>query len=263
MILTDITLTKKGRCALFVDGEFLFSAHPDVFYGSGWQKGREVTVEELEQLRISSEERTAKDKALDLLSYSARTGRQLYEKLARKTDPEAAAAAVARMEELGLVDDADYARRFVADKLNLKDWGLKRIVQELRVKGVDQQHIDVGGRDSGDTRCLTDGCRADLGELLARLDGERLQRVVVEIVGNGDILQAAHLLGYVLLALDVAAILDLNLRLLDLLGGQLLTRNESSELRIVLGNARNGHIVAQNDVIELATLRQRSRIDRI
>ena len=44
MILTDITLTKKGRCALFVDGEFLFSAHPDVFYGSGWQKGREVTV---------------------------------------------------------------------------------------------------------------------------------------------------------------------------------------------------------------------------
>jgi regulatory protein len=143
MILTDITLTKKGRCALFVDGEFLFSAHPDVFYGSGWQKGREVTVEELEQLRMASEERTAKDKALDLLSYSARTGRQLYEKLSRKCDPEASAAAVARMEELGLVDDGDYARRFVADKLNLKDWGLRRIEQELRQKGVAQHHIDA------------------------------------------------------------------------------------------------------------------------
>lgn len=143
MILTDITMTKKGRCALFVDGEFLFSAHPDIFFATGWKKGREVTVEELEELRMASEERTAKDKALDLLSYSARTSRQLYEKLARKSDPEAAAAAVERMEELGLVDDADYARRFVADKLNLKDWGLRRIEQELRAKGVDQQHVDA------------------------------------------------------------------------------------------------------------------------
>ena len=143
MILTDITMTKKGRCALFVDGEFLFSAHPDIFFATGWQKGRGVTAEELEELRMASEERTAKDKALDLLSYSARTGHQLYEKLSRKYDPEASAVAVARMQELGLVDDADYARRFVADKLNLKDWGLRRIVQELRVKGVDQQHIDA------------------------------------------------------------------------------------------------------------------------
>lgn len=143
MIITDITMTKKGRCALFVDGEFLFSAHPDIFFATGWKKGREVSVEELEELRMASEERTAKDKALDLLSYSARTGRQLYEKLARKSDPLAAAAAVQRMEELGLVDDADYARRFVADKLNLKDWGLRRIVQELRAKGVEQQHIDT------------------------------------------------------------------------------------------------------------------------
>jgi regulatory protein len=47
------------------------------------------------------------------------------------------------MEELGLVDDGDYARRFVADKLNLKDWGLRRIEQELRQKGVAQHHIDA------------------------------------------------------------------------------------------------------------------------
>lgn len=143
MILTDITITKKGRCALFVDGEFLFSVHPDVFYGCGWKKGQTITPQGLEELRLTSEGRDAREKALDLLGYSARTGRQLYEKLNRKYDPEAAAAAVARMEELGLVDDADYARRFVADKLNLKDWGLRRIEQELRQKGVAQPHIEA------------------------------------------------------------------------------------------------------------------------
>lgn len=143
MILTDVTVTKKGRYALFIDGEFLFSVHPDIFLGSGWKKGRELTAEELEDLRMSSEERTAKDKALDLLSYSARTSRQLYEKLARSNDPEAASAAVARMEELGLVDDLDYAKRFIADKLNLRDWGLKRILNELRAKGVAEQHIQA------------------------------------------------------------------------------------------------------------------------
>lgn len=143
MILTDITTTKRGRCALFVDGEFLFSVHPDVFYESGWRKGVELTAEALEELRLVSESHDAREKALDLLEYSARTGRQLYDKLARKYDPEASAAAVARMAELGLVDDADYARRFVADRLNLKDWGLRRIEQELRQKGVAQQHIEA------------------------------------------------------------------------------------------------------------------------
>jgi len=162
MTLTDVTVTKRGRYSLYVDGEFLFSAHPEVFLRSGWKAGRAVTVEELEELRVASEDRTAKDKALDLLGHSARTSRQLYDKLARKTDPQAAAAAVARMQELGLVDDADYARRYIADKLNLKEWGLARILHELRAKGVDQQSIDAALEE------LEYDGRARLQEILRR-----------------------------------------------------------------------------------------------
>ena len=148
MLLSDVRITKKGRYSLYVDGEFLFSAHPEVFLRSGLAAGQQVDIRRLEELRLASEERTAKDRALALLSYSCRTEKQLYDKLADKNGSEAAAAAVARMAELGLVDDSDYARRFISDRLNLKDWGMKRIVMELRKKGVDPDVIDKAVQES-------------------------------------------------------------------------------------------------------------------
>ncbi len=142
MILTDIQITKRGRYSLFVDKEFLFSVHPEVFIRRGLVVGQTVTVELLEEIRLDSEERSAKEQALNLLSHSAKTSGQLYEKLCRRSDPDAAATAVARMQELGLVDDDDYAQRFIADKKHLKGWGKKRILVELRRKGLSDEVIE-------------------------------------------------------------------------------------------------------------------------
>ncbi len=143
MILTDIQMTKRGRYSLFVDGEFLFSVHPEVFIACGIVAGQVVTVEQLEGIRLESEGRTAKEQALNLLSHSAKTSGQLYEKLCKKSDPQAAAEAVQRMQELGLVDDEDYARRFASDRQNLKGYGKRRIVAELKRRGLTDEVIET------------------------------------------------------------------------------------------------------------------------
>ena len=39
MRITDVRMTKRGRVALYVEGEFLLSMHPDVFAVSGLSVG--------------------------------------------------------------------------------------------------------------------------------------------------------------------------------------------------------------------------------
>lgn len=53
-------------------------------------------------------------------------------------DPEAIAAAISELTELGYLDDARYARVFAEDKRNLEEWGSERIERALRERGIDR-----------------------------------------------------------------------------------------------------------------------------
>ena len=84
----------------------------------------------------------AKNYAMRLLSGRAYTKKTLCEKITARFDEESAEAAVTRMEELGLINDADYARRYAADCLNLKRYSLRRTAQALHQKGIDRHIIE-------------------------------------------------------------------------------------------------------------------------
>ena len=140
MRITGLEPTKKGRYALMVDGEFLFSLHRDTVLLTPWlQRDAEVTPPQLEDLRREDEVRQAKEKAMDCLSAAAQTGGMLREKLRRRYSEEAVEVAVCRMEELGLINDLDYSRRFAADAVNLRYYPKRRIAAELQRKGVSEE----------------------------------------------------------------------------------------------------------------------------
>ena len=140
MRITGLEPTKKGRYALMVDGEFLFSLHRDTVLLTPWlQRDAEVTPPQLENLRREDEVRQAKEKAMDCLSAAAQTGGMLREKLRRRYSEEAVEVAVCRMEELGLINDLDYSRRFAADAVNLRYYPKRRIAAELQRKGVSEE----------------------------------------------------------------------------------------------------------------------------
>lgn len=142
MEITDIRMTKRGRFSIYVEGEFACVLHPDTYAVSGVAVGDTLTPHQLERLKGESTGRLAREKALALLSQRAYTARKLYGKLVEYTeDEEAAAAAVARMKELGLVNDTDYARRFAADCLNLRHYSIPRTAQALGEKGIDRELI--------------------------------------------------------------------------------------------------------------------------
>ena len=135
--ITQIKETKKGRLALFLDGEFAFSLDEDTFAAAALHEEDEVEEWRLEELRKQSDTRKALDKAMDLLSLRDHAAGELYQKLCRKFDGPSAAYAVAKAQDLGLLDDAQFARRRAAELLR-KRKSRRAILDDLTAKGIDR-----------------------------------------------------------------------------------------------------------------------------
>jgi regulatory protein len=82
------------------------------------------------------------DRALDLLSYRPRSEAELRQRLTEKYDEEAVATAIERMRRSGLVDDGEFARYWVQNRLQHNPRGAMALRRELYQKGVDESAIE-------------------------------------------------------------------------------------------------------------------------
>lgn len=136
--LTQIKETKRGRLALFLDGEFAFSLDEDTFAGACLHEEDDLEPWQVEELRKKSDTRRALDKAMDYLSLRDHAAGELYQKLCRKFDAPSAAYAVAKAQELGLLDDETFARRRAAE-LYRKRKSRREIMNDLAAKDIDRE----------------------------------------------------------------------------------------------------------------------------
>lgn len=141
-IITDITITKKGRYALFLDGEFSFSIDEETLVEFHLENKKEITTELMEEIRYTSDFRFAKEMAFRLLSYKAYTKKDLYDKLIKYVSEDVVQDTIEKMQDLSLVDDLDYAMRYSRDLFNIKKYSLSKISLELKKKGIDEEYIE-------------------------------------------------------------------------------------------------------------------------
>lgn len=143
MELTAVEPRRRGLVQLYIDGEPAVKIDREVFIRSRLSLGDEISDEDLHRLILDSDNRRAAEKALYLLEYRDHTSKELREKIARTAaSREAAEAAVEKMEELGLVNDDDYGRRYARELFEHKRFGPMRARQELRQKGIRPELID-------------------------------------------------------------------------------------------------------------------------
>ena len=121
---------------LFLDGEPAVKLDEET--AASLRPGQQLSDEELHELIARSDAVRAKEKALYLLEHRPHSKRELEDKLARTVGREAAGQAAGRMEELGLIDDADYARR-LSEELARKGFAAPRIRQELLRRGIGRE----------------------------------------------------------------------------------------------------------------------------
>lgn len=142
MQITAIEPRKKGLSALYIDGEFAMKLDTEVLLAHRFDVGREIDDEALHDCVLDSQLKLCKDKALWLISYRDHSRRELFDKLKKDYPEDVAEAAVTRMEELGLINDASYARRYTADLIHVKHLSERGIRQKLYEKGIDRDLID-------------------------------------------------------------------------------------------------------------------------
>jgi regulatory protein len=129
---------RRGRARIFVDGEFWAEIDADVAVERGLREGAALALEELEVARVVGERALAMNRALHFLGYRARSRSEVRERLRRYGYGEATVRAViGRLEELGYLDDEEFARTVVREKA--RRYGPRRVSADLRRSGVDAE----------------------------------------------------------------------------------------------------------------------------
>ena len=139
MKITDIVPKRKRLSAIYIDGEFALKLDTEAVLASRFSVGSEISDEELRELIDLSNGKRAKEKALWLISCRDHSKRELETKIRRDSDEESAKKAVERMEELGLVDDERYARRYCEQLINVKHLSRRGAMYKLSEKGIDKE----------------------------------------------------------------------------------------------------------------------------
>ncbi len=142
-VLTKLSPTKQGRMALFFDDEFAFSVDLETLAQYGLQKDRSFTTAELSQLLNDTQYKKARDRAFKLLGYKAYTRYLMKQRLLQEDFPPFVVEDVLnRLEDLGFLNDLDYACRCAADLVHLKKFSHSRVRQELQRRGVENTDIE-------------------------------------------------------------------------------------------------------------------------
>ena len=91
----------------------------------------------------SADPTSCREAALRLLERTRRTRRDLERRLEEKGfEPAAVADVLDRLAEVGLVDDAEFARAWLAGRWGRRPSGGRRLQQELRAKGISTEDIE-------------------------------------------------------------------------------------------------------------------------
>ena len=110
--------------------------------------GMELDSERLLELVRESHVKRAKSRAMWYLSRSSMPKEKLRKKLAEKFPDYAAAAASDRAEELGFVDDAEYAKRKLQLLIDNKKVSVKMAAKMLLLEGVGREDVDAAAMEA-------------------------------------------------------------------------------------------------------------------
>jgi regulatory protein len=164
MVITELKQTAPERyVAVFDDGRELKTTL-SVVADFSLYSGRELTEEEYHKVCSASSLSLAKARALNLIGMRAMSKKELKDKLTSKGEsPENAEACVLWLEELNLLDDAEYAAMIVRH-YSSKGYGVNRIKNELYRRGVPKELWDEALKQAPDN-----------GEKIQRLISARLK----------------------------------------------------------------------------------------
>ncbi len=177
------TADRAGRYWLTTDNGERLGLYRQTVEDFGLYVGLELTDEQWQQLVAAAGATSAKMRAVRIVAASAMSRKDLQQRLVQKgEDPEQAAQAVAWMEEMHLVDDAETARQIVS-RCAARGYGLQRAKQALYEKKIPKKYWDMALADYPDqSESISAFLRSHLD---ANPDRKALKRAVDALLRRG------------------------------------------------------------------------------
>ncbi|WP_298819263.1 RecX family transcriptional regulator [Chloroflexus sp.] len=142
------------RVNVFIDGEFALGISLNTLARERLKVGVYLDESAWKRLVASEQADQALQQALRQLERRARSTAEIQRYLQRKGFSEPICAqTITRLRELGLLDDIDFAGRWIANRRALRPRGERALRAELRQKGIDPVIIEqaLAADDSGMT----------------------------------------------------------------------------------------------------------------
>lgn len=140
--ITSIEQQKKDktRCSVYIDGVFYCGLKIEVAIKYRLKAGMEIERSELDEIQLANEKIQATERAMNHLSATLKTRRQMSDFLASKGYTQAVIDYVIdKLEGYGYIDDYAYCRAYVA---SVSGKGKTAIRAALLKRGADRDAID-------------------------------------------------------------------------------------------------------------------------
>lgn len=145
MKVTAITQQIKNlsRFSVFLDNEYSFSLSQEDLLEAGLRIGDHLDAQQVARFKKMSEDGKLYDRLLGLLAARPRSRGELENYLDRKkTDNHTKNELLGKLEAVNLINDEDFARRWVENRRLLKPISRRKLRQELLQKRIDVRTID-------------------------------------------------------------------------------------------------------------------------
>lgn len=175
---------KKGRFLVKLEDASILRITEDELLRFHLRPGLDLDNETLESLRACAQTSSAKAAAANIIGSRALSKKELTDRLLRKgTDAASAQEAADWLEDIGAVNDTQYAAALVRH-YGGKGYGPARVREELRRRGVDRALWDTAMEELPDPADILDKlirkkCRGDLS------DRRELKRVSDSLLRRG------------------------------------------------------------------------------
>jgi regulatory protein len=134
---------KKNRLNLYLDGEFVCGISAEAVLRHNLKAGDCLPPKIRDRIIEEEDLERHLNQAYRLLSYRPRTSKEIKIYLGRKGTPELLIEKVmVRLEEQGLVDDHQFARWWIEQRLQFRPKGVMVLKSELLQKGIERQVVD-------------------------------------------------------------------------------------------------------------------------
>ncbi|HYI25513.1 MAG TPA: RecX family transcriptional regulator [Thermomicrobiales bacterium] len=138
------------RVSVFIDGSFAFGIARDVADQAAISQGDVLDIEAIRALLAQESRHRALSTALAYLAHRPRSEAEIRARLRRNShDDETIDNVLERLRDWHYVDDEDFARRWVENRVVHRPRGTRALASELRSKGIDPDLISTAIDDAG------------------------------------------------------------------------------------------------------------------